>query len=151
MRADDRADSAVEPLPECPQRIVRIKERSSRDHRLRPERIERPHHRIVLKAGDQDPVSRRNERPDRHVERVGRVHRKNDLLRLRVKECSRADTAVIDRLCRSHRRLMPAASGACALFHRAEDRARDLRRLAERRRAAVKIDHTRTSSSIPLG
>ena len=151
MRADDGLRVRRYGFAEAFERILRIEQPRPGDGDLRADVVQRPRDRVVFKPGDHHAPARPDERLDGKVQRVRRVHRKDHLLRWRVKQLPRQRAAVIDRLRRPHGRCMAAAARRGAAAHGALHAAGDRGRLLERGRAGIEIDHSAASSRYPFG
>ena len=150
MRADRRLCFRRKQPGKRLERAGRVEQPRSGDRGSGAEVVQRPRDGVVLKAGDHNAVSRPHERADGDVQRVRGVHGEHDLLRLRIKQRRRLFPAGVDCVRCRHCGCMTAASGACKVRHGVPERLCDRGRLLKRGRAAVKIDHTRTSSIEPL-
>ena len=150
MRADRRLCFRRKQPGKRLERVGRVEQPRSGDLGFGAEVVQRPRDGVVLKTGDHNAVSRPHERADGDVQRVRGVHGEHDLLRLCIKHCRRLFPAGVDCVRCRHCGRVPAASRACKVRHGVPERLCDRGRLLKRGRAAVKIDHTRTSSIEPL-
>ena len=146
------ADGGVRPLRQCLRKAlghgVRVKQRRvhDRDRDVR-DAVEHARDGVVLIARDRDPAPRAHECPDRDVQPVRRVLRKDHLLRpRRAEEGRRLAAAAEGRLLGQAHRAVPAAAGRGHRLHRAGHRLAHAGRLFERRRARIEIDHPPISS-----
>ena len=151
VRADDSLCVRRHSFAEAFERILRVKQPCPGGDRLRADVMQRPRDCVVFKARDHHAVARADERLDGKIERVRRVHRKNDLLRRRVKQLPRQHAAVIDCLRRPHGGRVTAATRRGAAAHGALHLLGDCGRLLERGRAGIEIDHSAASSRYPFG
>ena len=96
-------------------------------------------------------VPRADKAVDGDVQRLGRVGGKGDVVGARAAKQRRRFTArVVDRAGRRQRTLVRPARAVAEARHRAHHRVHDLRRLAERGRGVVEIDHGPFSSTVVL-
>ena len=149
--ADHRVAGLAQRRLQTGQKVRWLEERPAHRHDLGPQGGQRPGDGVVLKAGDDGPASRAQQRGNGDVQPVGRVHGEDDLLCFRVKERGSGLAAGEERLVRRDGRCVAAAAGAGAAVHRLADGPFHLRRLFQRRRGGVKIDHRTTSTGASPG
>ena len=151
VRADDSLCVRRHGFAEAFERILRVEQPRPGDGDLRADVMQRPRDCVVFKARDHHAFARADERLDGKIERVRRVHCKDHLLRRRVKQLPRQHAAVIDCLRRPHGGRMAAAARRGAAAHGALHAIGDHRRLLERGRTGIEIDHSAASSRYPFG
>ena len=131
------------------QRILPVKELSSRHLHLRSPSIQRAHHRVVLKTGHHHPPPGANHAGDGDVQPMGAVHGQHHLLRAAVEQRPRRLPAVVDPLRRLFRRPVAAPAGVGAALHGLVHRPENSRRLSEGGCAVIQVDHSPISSRVP--
>ena len=151
MRADDGVRIRRNGPIERSQRIRRVEQLPPDGCDVRADVMQRAQHGVVFKAGDHRTSAGLYKRFDRQIQRVGGVHGEYNLLRLRTKERADQAAAVIDRVGRTHGRRMPAAPRCRHAAHGALHRKGDRRRLLERSRPGIEIDHSCACSRKPFG
>ena len=128
-----------------------IEKRRIRSLNYRAGSIKRTHDGVMLKTGDGNARPLAYKRADSDIECVCGVHGKDDVFGLRhMKERRRFLTAGKNRFRSAHGGGMIAAAGARAAVHGARHSACHLRRLLQRCRRAVQIDHSGTSRYSPV-
>ena len=111
--------------------------------------MQRPQDRVMLKAADDHAVAGLYQRLDGQIQSVRRVHSEYHLLRRGIEQLPREAAAGKYGLCRPLRRRMPAPADAGVRPDGAGDGLGHGRRLLQRGRGAVKVDHDRTSCHCP--
>ena len=140
---------AVQGAAELLQRIVPVEEPPPGDLELRPQGVQRPHHRVVLKAGDRHLRPRRHQGMDGNVQPVGAAGGEHHLLRAAAEEFSRRLPAGEHRLRSLLRRRVSAPARTGAAAHGAFHRPVDALGLVEGGSAVIQVDHSAVSSSFP--
>ena len=151
MRAEYRPRTLRHRCVKCAQRVLRVKEPPSGNFEFCSGGGQWPPDRVVLEPRDHDLVAGAHQRAYRDVQRVRRIHCKDDLLRFRAEQLCRDLPAAVNRLCRFHRGRMSSSAHARAPLHRPQHCKAHGVRLLQRCRRSIQINHSAASSAVPSG
>ena len=116
MRAEYRPRPLRHRCIKCPQRVLRVKEPPAGNFEFRPGGGQWPPDRVVLEPRDHDLVAGVHQRAYRDVQRVRRIHCKDDLLRFRAEQLLHAvDRELFDLVDARARNLVGVFAGGDAV------------------------------------
>ena len=131
------------------QRILLIEQLAAGHMHIDSQCMERPGHRIMLKAGYHHPAPGFYQGADGHIQAMGAAGGANHLLRFTAKQLPCPFPAAQHCACPTHGSLITAPAGIAAVFHGAHHRIGHAWRLGKGCGTVVKIGHTNTSSGVP--